>query len=1413
MQYLLLTSTLIQKNSKMATRLLKVCRELNVGLINICEFLERQGYHVEHSPSAKITDEQYSAICKEFRKTYLTAITRKEDSFTQDANLTAISWKEDSFTQDANKNREFVNSHGWNNMRGDTFVIFPHRIVLIPKDQSCTNFKYWSEHDIRTKCVNAIGRGTIAKEKLCAPSGEIPVLPYVAYETDKGYNAPKTVFKTKSERQKIKTTIKGQVDLSILNSSTRPLKKSKDERRRQRAFSTETRDSNIKQHSAQSNLSQDAIRDVWQNYVDIQEQLIRQRCSPISIIPDSIDLDAENDKLYVTVDETGTEQRLDAIFKDKLGLESYDLNAQSILVDEERWASLSETDLEYIRKTLAENYIELDTTPTINATINYGGNMNRCDQLSLVELRQLDKILQNSDIIEGSIDDTAAFISKVSVDSQGYLEYLFGSHYTITQKKKKNEETVSLIERIEYLDKFIPWDVMQEYSNIGLKCKQYTIIAQVKNAYANDILKSMYDCYSYESDSYKFSRIFTKKDPCHNSYIQEVNENILAFISDAATYCAKKDIHIHVLFEYTKTKRQLIQSKLAECGQYLSSLGQGYSFNNETGAIGIDFNWREQTIDDMIGDIENAVPFVKVPQHEDHRYKCNVKLQLKGLEKLGKALTEKYEDIRIENDSVKHQVIIRLPYLEPDFYNIKRASLENDLLQLAIVGVEIKFEAKEEGKVRLNVRYNQESKLEDLEDRIVNMRKADFGIMLEDKEISFGKLNKANYPDLVFDIDVDNEDKKSAIIEAFNNKLVTTIIPILTGDLEKTHRLKETFTKATTGEELVNPRLQRFIFNSSEATKTDDIDAILRKDGFVYKDICAHLLNKQINDPQKEAIIKAMYADDLAVIQGPPGTGKSTAIAELIWQLIRNGFKQGNKKERILLTSETNLAVDNAISRIINSKTNLVKPIRFGGEEKLETEGLQFSLELMKRWVDEGDGCLQTVETVEETDTGNECNLILKNWLANISKRSFYRMDKDDNDIVARWHNYLEHPSKELREIVFKHYVENANVVGATCSSIGDRRGGGIGYTSFYHNYCEIFNLIKKRARIEFTTVIQDESSKATPAELVLPFVYGQKGVVIGDHRQLPPMLDKEEFDETLDFAFKIAKDRDQKKKISKLKSFVDNHFHEMEVSHFQRLYENIDTSLKGTFNLQYRMHPDINDVIKQFYREDGGLNCGLINPIDLGVNDPNINNPASRYHGIEIPGVITPNTHVLFVDTSSPEMLDGTSRVNYGEVDVIDKLLTRFENSNSFHEYLGKFDNVEDRQIGIISFYGKQIKQLRAVANKHADIPTRVSTVDRFQGMERNIVIVSMVRSYIIQGSQNQQPDWKRYPEEGYPLQKSLGFAQSPNRLNVALSRAKRLLIIVGNRRLFSSLEIYRRLFLTIDGNNNNNVVKQEEI
>ena len=71
------------------------------------------------------------------------------------------------------------------------------------------------------------------------------------------------------------------------------------------------------------------------------------------------------------------------------------------------------------------------------------------------------------------------------------------------------------------------------------------------------------------------------------------------------------------------------------------------------------------------------------------------------------------------------------------------------------------------------------------------------------------------------------------------------------------------------------------------------------------------------------------------------------------------------------------------------------------------------------------------------------------------------------------------------------------------------------------------------------------------------------------------------------------------------------------------------------------------------------------------------------------------------------------------------------------------------------------------------------MNTVDKFQGMERNIVIVSTVRS-----DKSDRGNGVIIPN------KESGFAKSPERLNVALSRARRLLIVVGNKDFYCKIK-----------------------
>ena len=134
------------------------------------------------------------------------------------------------------------------------------------------------------------------------------------------------------------------------------------------------------------------------------------------------------------------------------------------------------------------------------------------------------------------------------------------------------------------------------------------------------------------------------------------------------------------------------------------------------------------------------------------------------------------------------------------------------------------------------------------------------------------------------------------------------------------------------------------------------------------------------------------------------------------------------------------MAVDNAIDRTVNGTHNLVKPIRFGSDDRLAIEGRQFSINAMEQWVETG--TFDFIEEQDESIYGEDIQaksgkIILENWLDNIKKR----IDRGsmDSRSSTKWEHILENPDKSLRQLFFEQYKSHCNVVGATCSSIGEK--------------------------------------------------------------------------------------------------------------------------------------------------------------------------------------------------------------------------------------------------------------------------------------------------------------------------------------------------------------------------------------
>ena len=315
-------------------------------------------------------------------------------------------------------------------------------------------------------------------------------------------------------------------------------------------------------------------------------------------------------------------------------------------------------------------------------------------------------------------------------------------------------------------------------------------------------------------------------------------------------------------------------------------------------------------------------------------------------------------------------------------------------------------------------------------------------------------------------------------------------------------------------------------------------------------------------------------------------------------------------------------------------------------------------------------------------------------------------------DWIVKLREPLEQDRNELKQI----YLDNSNVVGITCSQSANR------------SFSEEFK--------SFDVVIIDEVSKCTPPELLIPALKAKKLVLVGDHRQLPPMLNAETLEE---IAEELGSTRED--------------LNYLEKSLFKIQFEGANESIKKMLTTQYRMHPIIMGAINQFY--DNRLECGLFD--------------ADKQRAHHLGGELINEPHHLMwiktpIEREFQEQLDGTSFVNEKEVEVMTKLCEQMERA-----WLPKIQQGHPRkEVGIITFYGRQLKLIEDQIKPQSfpSLHIRTGTVDRFQGMERQVIIVSMVRNN---------------------SQGNVGFAKKPERINVAFSRAQELLIIVGCHSLFT--------------------------
>lgn len=256
----------------------------------------------------------------------------------------------------------------------------------------------------------------------------------------------------------------------------------------------------------------------------------------------------------------------------------------------------------------------------------------------------------------------------------------------------------------------------------------------------------------------------------------------------------------------------------------------------------------------------------------------------------------------------------------------------------------------------------------------------------------------------------------------------------------------------------------------------------------------------------------------------------------------------------------------------------------------------------------------------------------------------------------------------------------------------------------------------------DFDCVIVDEAGRTTPLDLLMPIVRGMSIVLVGDHKQLPPFIGDTLKEELNDIEKKL-----------------------IERSIFESIYESSHGDRRQALRKQYRMAPAICEVVREIsYKDDPSL---ALETAGEALN---------RKH--TIPGLGAIHWSQPAGPKNTAESLNGKhGLVNKAEVEAtvsIFKKIAAHQSRSAQYLY----------SIGIISMYKQQSqaieRRLEKISQNYPSVQLEIGTVDSFQGREKDAIIL---------GFSETNPNRRR-------------FFYDRRRLNVALSRARELLVIVGN-------------------------------
>lgn len=514
-------------------------------------------------------------------------------------------------------------------------------------------------------------------------------------------------------------------------------------------------------------------------------------------------------------------------------------------------------------------------------------------------------------------------------------------------------------------------------------------------------------------------------------------------------------------------------------------------------------------------------------------------------------------------------------------------------------------------------------------------------------------------------------------------------------------------------------------FRRSETANSGNLKGIfvgVEQPGCFQLESTPRYYNEQLDLTQKRAVRKVLEADDIALIQGPPGTGKTNVLVEVVRQILGENSRNPALNQKILIVSQSHAAVDKILEDL-SPFLEHTTAIRIGHEKDIEPKinehfGLEYCQSL---WADESvKKCTQWLmqrldsqripfsafceyaQVLEELKVGNLAQDERSRLLQAAARfEETYGKSRTtpyiQNCLAAeQWIRRISE-SGELGE----YYIKDATIVAGTC----------IGVIS---DPCVRDTV--------FDYVIVDEAAKATLPEIMVPLVRAHKAILVGDHKQLPPVFDREAL----------------------AGSFKADQIAELQNMGFGKLFDLLPDNCKETLSTQYRMHPVIGELISLLFY-DGMVQNG-VSESDRSIDLPMLNGRAITWLTTSKAGKAR---------FEQPAGHNSNGFINHLEVTAIQNCLQRLDQEIAT---CGTACS-----IGVITPYRAQLELIRnrLKQTRLPHIKVDINTVDAFQGSQRDIIIYSTVRS---------------------STRRRIGFLREAARLNVSFSRAKRALIIVGD-------------------------------